>query len=63
MNENEMMAVSGGSLLGQVGGAILSRGYGKSVTYRKHDKGHTHYVTRPASKTMRRVGSFLKTYC
>ena len=51
----EMMAVDGGGAATAVGN-FISRAYSKPVTYKKHDKGSTFEVTRPASKTMVKVG-------
>lgn len=55
---NEMMAVDGGGPATVVGN-FISRAYSKPVTYKKHDKGSTFEVTRPANKTMVKVGKVI----
>lgn len=58
----EMMTVDGGGV-GAVVGGFISKAYSKPVKYTKHDKGGKFTVTRPASKTMVRIGNAISKYC
>ena len=59
---DEMMAVDGGGV-GSIIGGVISKAYSKPVKYPKHDKSGAFTVTRPASKTMVRIGNAISKYC